>query len=170
MVDTWEEVPMDNEESRSSFLCCPSKGWMSEDSDDRRSIPFVVHDAIRWTYGGGGWVPNVIIPVLCRFMPGRSPGFSCRICILQVIKYRQWNCLGTITEARAYLFRREVFEPLADVSVVFAGQETLRPQGEYSPAGRGGCTGSNHLGEGVLGGSRDAMGEHVLGGGGKGLR
>ena len=25
--------------------------------------------------GVGGWVPNVIIPVLCQSMPGRSPKF-----------------------------------------------------------------------------------------------
>ena len=33
-----------NEESRCPVLDCPSKGWMSERSQGRRSILFVVHN------------------------------------------------------------------------------------------------------------------------------
>ena len=64
MVDTRGVVP--NEESRRPVLYCPSNGWISEHSQGRRSIPFIVHNAgdgsTRNRYFIGWAPPPVCLP------------------------------------------------------------------------------------------------------------
>ena len=81
------------------YLYCPSKGWMSERVQGRRSIPFVVHDAgtDRRETGIITGAPPVSTPCLPDIIAHDqiSQAFPHHICILQVIKYWQWECLGT---------------------------------------------------------------------------
>ena len=63
-VDTRRAVP--NEESQCPVLYCPSNGWISERSQGRRSIPFIVHNADNAGDGStrnryfNGWAPPLV--------------------------------------------------------------------------------------------------------------
>ena len=64
MVDTRRAAP--NEESRRPVLYCPSNSWISERSQGRRSIPFIVHNAgdgsTQNRYINGWTPPPVCLP------------------------------------------------------------------------------------------------------------
>ena len=103
--DTWRVVP--NEESRHPVLYCPSKGWMSERSQGRRSISFVVHNtrdgSTRNTYykrlGTAPQVSTICLSevIACDQISQAVPTASISLLpyfILEAMKYWRWERPG----------------------------------------------------------------------------
>ena len=92
-VDTWRRV-VPNEESQHPVLYCPSKGWMSERSQGRRS--FVVHNARDGSMRTAPHVSTICLSevIACDQISQAFPTASISLLpyfILEVMKYWWWE-------------------------------------------------------------------------------
>ena len=91
--DAWSAVP--HEESRCPVLYCPSKGWMSECSQGRQSILFVVHNATGILTVGHRLSCVYLLSTWHHHTWPDLPGLPPLYFILEAIKYWGGNGLGT---------------------------------------------------------------------------